>query len=184
MSSIVSRRLASSLALALSLFVSLPLLTGCGKESPTAPHVAAAEPESLLVTVVLKRVDVPQDGDGIEGLGDFELRMTAEEVGGPGRLLVQRTPQIDSGTSYTVNQTLKVRIPKDRAITVGLTATEWDADILGRTYADSRMDHLTTSRAHSSTSTAAPVNGYEGFLKLGGGELEVRLVYSIGSVAI
>ena len=184
MQTTVKRSIAPSLLLILGLILTIPTTTGCGKSSsPTAPHVAAAEPESLLVTVTLTKFEAVVDGDGIEGAGDFEFSASATEVGGAGRLAFSRNASIDAGDSYTINNTLRVRVPKSRSFTIGVRATEWDADILGRDYPDSRMDNLSTSRTHAEGNGAADLS-YSGYLQLGGSELQVRLHYTIASVAI
>jgi len=185
MPTISKRSHAAGLLAAGLLMLGLPLLTGCGKDSnPVAPHASAAEPESLSVTVTLQRVDAIADGDGIEGAGDFSFQMSVTEVGGGGRLFLSRSAGIDEGDSYTVNEVARFRIPRDRVVQIGFASTEWDRDILGRTYADSRMDNLSTSRSHSDRSTTAGVRSYTGYLRLGSGELEVRLHYTLKAVEI
>ena len=167
--------------IASSLLFCLPLVTGCGKDSnPMAPK-APAPPEYVDVTVTLVRLYAVADGDGIEGAGEFSYRALVND--GPGPLDISGYQVLDTGSSHALGQKKVMRIRKDEyyQIQVKFTATEWDMDILGNVYADTRMDNLTEQRMHTSTSTTAGFNDGERWITLGTGDLQFRLVYTITS---
>jgi hypothetical protein len=158
----------------------LPLVTGCGKDSPTAPKAAA--PEYLDVTVTLVRLLAVADGDGIEGAGDFEY--SAEVFNGqPTTLTVSGSTQLETGSTLALNKSRVIRVAKGdkQQIKVSFTGTEWDQNILGTVYADTRMDHLTEARTHTETTAAASFNDGERWITLGTGDLQFRLIYTISS---
>lgn len=158
----------------------LPLVTGCGKDSPTAPKEAA--PQYLDVTVTLVRLLAVADGDGIEGAGDFEYY--AEVFNGqPSTLTTSGSTQLETGSVLALNKSRVIRVAKGdkQQIRVSFTGTEWDQNILGDVYADTRMDHLTESRTHAENTAAAGFSDGERWITLGTGELQFRLIYTITS---
>ncbi len=174
MQTIVKKLLTTGLLLCLS------LVTGCGKDAnPMAPEAPPA-PEYVDVTVQLVRLPAVADGDGIEGAGDFSYE--AKVYDGTA-MTVAGYEELETGSSHTLDRSRVIRIEKGQPynIKVSFTATEWDRDIFGRTYADTRMDNLTESRTHSNGSSTAGFNDGERWITLGTGDLQLRLVYTITS---
>jgi hypothetical protein len=165
-----------------ALLLSLPLVTGCGKENPMAPEEITPPPppapEYMDVTVTLVRVLAVADGDGIEGAGDFNYRA---DVYDGSTLVVSGYTELETGYALELNRSRVIRIPKnaDYRINVKFTGTEWDRDILGNTYADTRMNNLVEERLHSNGGGSAGFNDGERWITLGEGDLQLRLVYTI-----
>lgn len=179
MNSNIKKLLATSLLLLL-----VPLATGCFKESnPMAPRVPPAVPESLDVKVTLVRIDALIDGDGIEGPGDFAFVSSVYD-GAPPTLEVSGFEHIDAGSHYSIERSRTIRCPKDNSyrIIVKFEATEWDGDIFGATWPDTRMDHLKDQHiiVNGSSSNNFNLSG-ERYITLGGDELRIRLVYRMTS---
>ena len=171
-------RNAARLLTAILAFACLPLVTGCGKDSPTAPEQPA--PGYLEVTVTLVRLLAVADGDGIEGAGDFEY--SAEVFNGaPQTLTVSGSTQLETGSTLALNKSRVIRVAKGdkHAIKVSFSASEWDRDVLGNVYADTRMDHLSEARTHTESTPTATLNDGERWITLGTGDLQLRLVYTI-----
>lgn len=163
-----------------SLMLALPLLTGCGKDNPVAPQVQTQYED---VTVTLVRIIAVADGDGIEGAGDF----TYEAFVNDGTSFrVAGSCDINTGDSYTINRKRVIRIEKGQSynIDVKFTATEWDKDILGNVYPDSRLDHVSAHRLHSNGSTSAGFSDGERTLTIGGSDLQLRFVYRITTAPV
>ena len=163
-----------------SLLLWLPLVTGCDKASnPMAPDPAPA-PALVDVTVNLVDLYAVADGDGIEGAGEFSYKLTIYDGT---TMEVQGSQEIDTGNYHVINKSKVFRIEKNKPynIVVSLTATEWDTDILGRTWADTRMDNLTDSQKHSNGSGTAGMNDGARSLVVGSGDCRLRLDYNITS---
>ena len=169
--------------LALGLLLSLTLVTGCGKNAnPMSPNVDPTPPakEYIDVTVTLQYVYAVADGDGIEGAGEFEYEAIVYD--GPNPLMVSGSPVLNDGESSHISQSKVMRVEKGAPYTieVGFVATEWDWNIFGYKYADTRMDHLHDQRAH----TTLGVDGFndgDRTLLVGEGDLRLRLNYTITS---
>ena len=173
-----SRLFAALLALAV-----LPPIAGCGNDNPMAP--AAPAPELLDVTVTLVRLVAVADGDYIEGAGDFTY--SADVFDGKLRALTASDyTELETGSILALNKTVVIRVTKGdkHAVKVSFNATEWDTNILGAVYADSRMDNLTEFRTHTETTPSASFNDGERWITLGTGDLQFRLVYTIASKAV
>jgi hypothetical protein len=170
--------------LATSLLLLLPLATGCGKAgNPMAPKVEPAAAESLDVKVTLVRIEALLDGDGIEGPGDFDFAASVYD-GAPPTLEVSGFEHIDAGSHYTIERSRTIRCPKDDSyrIIVKFEATEWDGDIFGGSWPDTRMDHLKDQHIIVNGSSSNDFNlAGERYITLGGDELRIRLVYRMTS---
>lgn len=164
----------------LGLVLSLPLVTGCGESNPMAPEPPPA-PEYIDVTVTLMHVLAVADGDGIEGAGEFSFEATVND--GPGPLVVTGSPTLNDGETSAIGRSKVMRIEKDAAynIQVKFRATEWDQNIFGTVYADTRMDNLSEERVHRNGNASAGFNDGERWITLGTGDLQLRLVYRITS---
>jgi hypothetical protein len=165
----------------------LPMLSGCGKGSPTAPQVEAPQPavtEYADVSVNLVRVTAIADGDLIEGPGDFAYVARVTD----GARVRERSGDValETGSSFAINSPITYRVPlrQNYNIEVSFRATEWDANILGAVYADARMDNLVEKRVHTDASASSGFNDGERWITLGSGELQLRLVYTITSVPV
>lgn len=161
----------------------LSLLAGCGTNHPTAP--LAARPDSLDVTVTLDRIFAVADGDGIEGAGDFDYSATVFASAGKA-MGAEGSAKIETGSSLALNRSRVYRFEKgsDGIVEVSFTATEWDQNIFGEVYPDSRLDHVTEFRIHSETKAGATFNDGERWITLGSGGLQLRLIYRITSKAV
>ena len=173
-------RSAAKMLLAATALACLPFVTGCGKDNPMAPKEAA--PEYVDVTVTLVRLLAVADGDGIEGAGDFQYSAEISD-GAPGTVTAAGSAQLETGSTLALNKARVIRVTKgeNRAIKVSFLGTEWDSNIFGAVYADTRMDHLSESRTHTERSTSASYSDGERWITLGTGDLQLRLVYTITS---
>jgi hypothetical protein len=170
--------------LALSLLLSLPLVTGCDKgANPMAPEVnPPPQTEYVDVTVTLLYVYTPADGDGIEGFGDFDYEAIVSD--GPGALVVSGYREIDTGASVPINRSKVVRVEKGAPynIKVSFRATEWDWPVIGDRYPDTRLNNLGDYNIHSNGATGR--NGFnagECSLTVGEGDCRLMLYYKITS---
>lgn len=79
-----------------------------------------------------------------------------------------------------------IRAPKGKSynIMVKFTATEWDANIFGATWPDTRMDNLSEYRIHTDASSTNTFNDGERWITLGTGDLQLRLIYTIISAPV
>ncbi len=152
----------------------LAALAGCDV-SPTAP----ADPVmDLETTVTFTRVEVLKDGDGIEGKGEFWFFRTVNGSGaGWGGTL-------SSGDTQPLNKTVTRRqrgyTGTGDELAITFEATEYDADITGKTYADSDMDH----RSATARYTMSPDLQDRNYITLGNDKCRVRLHYTVSSLLV
>lgn len=150
-----------------------PLLAGCGKSSPTRPTAAAptAGPATTLqTTVTVKRILVIEDGDGVEGKGDFHFTAFVDLQ----RKDWDRT--MGNGESTTLNWSIVLHA-QSGSFDVTFRATEWDTNVLGQVYPDSDMDGREKSTSHS----YAPSSDGNYSIELGNSNCKVRMYYTIES---
>lgn len=155
--------------LAATAILTAPMLTGCGKSSPTAPAAQPAGPDMRLETRVnVTRFLAVQDGDGIEGRGDFAFTAS---VGGHSKSW-NRT--LGTGESATVNW-ITVLDGQSGSFGVTFKATEWDTDILGRDFPDADMDNRIDQKSYP---FEAGIDGTYS-ITLGNDACRVRMYYTI-----
>jgi hypothetical protein len=158
----------------LMVLVTLPVLSGCGKSSPTAPVVEPGpEPEPelrLRTTVTVTRILAVKDCDGAEGAGEFQFAAIVHT-----RSKVWFT-QLSTGDSKTVNWE-NVFSNQSGTFEVEFQATEGDVDVFGNEFADPDMSWNTADRSHTfSVSTNGDYS-----ITLGNDRCKVRRYYTIES---
>jgi hypothetical protein len=64
---------------------------------------------------------------------------------------------LNDGESVNLNKTLSIKLKREMGnkFTVELICTEWDKDLFGNAYPDTRMDHKTVSFTHSFNSNGS-----------------------------
>jgi hypothetical protein len=121
---------------------------GCG-DSPTAPKAGVTtppvEPEFVDVTVTFESVYVVEDGDGIEGAGDFVFQVIAGMGNESLDYSTSRTDlvRVNTGGTLALNKSKTFRFRPDGHFPLSYTvaATEVDQDVLGNVYADSDLNN-------------------------------------------
>jgi hypothetical protein len=115
------------------------LVAGCGggTDAPTGP----AAPIALVID--FDYIDVIQDCDGVEGRGDFTFTLYARQKNFNDEQVWKVSRSLGPGERVIVGNARKFLIPAaegDSFVDVGFEATEWDKNIFGTVYADSRLD--------------------------------------------
>jgi len=152
------------------------VLTGCsgGGSSPTSPP--DVQPTvNLSTTVTIISVKVLQDGDGIEGRGEFYFW---RQVSGSGRGWSRDlSPGEIDPVDWTVTLGQNDYRGEGLAFGIEFRCTEYDQDILGNIYADSDMDdrHATANYVMSPDLTES------NYITLGNDKCKVRMYYKINS---
>ncbi|MEK7316681.1 MAG: hypothetical protein AAB011_10895, partial [Candidatus Eisenbacteria bacterium] len=130
----MNKRLPNILTL-LACLIFLPLVTACGKDSPTGPETPASpEPQGDLVTFVsFDFVIAHNDGDLI-GDGEFEFR---RGINGSNSFT---SVKLGDGDAWEIEGASIRVVGEGSEIKVFFEASEWDTDILGRDFRDGDMD--------------------------------------------
>ncbi len=111
------------------------------------------EQVSDTITVTLIRFQAIKDCDGIEGDGDFSFR--ARVLDGQGKEIPRSRTSAEAalgdGAFHNREHEVAFRLPRRAAssFTVELVASEWDQDVFGKKWRDSRMDQSTATRTHT-----------------------------------
>jgi hypothetical protein len=167
-----------STALGLILSASLLLVAACSddEKSPTDPAPEPQIVEQVEVTTTIVRFEALNDGDGIEGSGEF--RFTVEVAGD--KKSWERT--VSSGNNVNLDwTTTERRTYRGTPVTtsVGFWCSEIDKDITGREYNDGDMN-FRSAEAEESVPAAEITN----YITLGNDECKVRLHYTIKSKVV
>jgi len=162
----------------LILFLPLLILTACSEDeaSPTAPDPGPQTIQLVEVTTTIVRFEALNDGDGIEGAGEF--RFTVDVPGDEKSW--ERT--LSSGNSSNLNWTTTYQQAYSgdpRKTYVRIHCSEIDKDITGREYNDGDMN-LRFLEAEETVPSADITN----YMTLGNSECRVRLHYTIKSKVI
>jgi len=148
----------------------LLLLLVVGACSHSSAPVSVAPPGPQIVTVELEGTifTALADGDGIEGKGDFEIRVETPYG--------SRNGYVTLGTGEFTNLRWVFTGSHDYhgepvPSSIRLICTEWDSDIFGNNFPDSDMDH----RSGTGRFTAPGVG--QGSITIGNDNCRVRLDY-------
>ena len=110
------------------------------------------------IDIRLNQFKVKRDCDGIEGAGEFSFEVQVLNKSGT-KLTSYSMGNItlsDEG-KISIAKTLSIKLKREigNKFTVKFICTEWDKDILGRVYPDSRMDHKAVSFTHNFNSSGS-----------------------------
>ena len=104
------------------------------------------------IDIRLDQFIVRRDCDGIEGAGEFSFEVQLLDKNGK-KLNSFSVDNItkSSGEKFSIAKTFSIKLKREMGnkFTIKFISTEWDKDILGRVYPDSRMDHKVVSFSHN-----------------------------------
>jgi thiol-activated cytolysin len=106
---------------------------------------------SMEVTLNLSNISVPGDCDGIEGDGEFDWAIWILDASGKTISSTSGSDTVPSGSTMNVGKKQHVftlAASEGQKFTVRFRCSEWDRNILGQTYRDSRMDNATAEYTH------------------------------------
>jgi Thiol-activated cytolysin len=102
--------------------------------------------------IKLNQFKVKRDCDGIEGAGEFSFEVQVLDKNGI-KLATYSMSSItkSDGEHVDIAKTLSIKLKRELGdkFTVKFICTEWDKDIFGKVYPDSRMDHKAVSFTHN-----------------------------------
>ncbi len=136
------------------------------------------------IDIKLSRFNVYRDCDGIEGAGEFSFDVQVLDKNGT-KLATYSLNNItkSDGQHVDLNKTLSIKLKREMGskFTVKFTCSEWDKDILGRVYADSRMDHKAVSFTHgfNSSGSWSDISGTRKLDTNPGSDCSTELTYTI-----
>jgi thiol-activated cytolysin len=136
------------------------------------------------INVKLGRFNVKRDCDGIEGAGEFSFEVQVLNSKGT-KLATYSLNNITKSDGEYVNlsKTLSIKLKREAGnkFTVKFICTEWDKNIFGYVYPDSRMDHKAVAFTHNYNSSGS-WNDISGIRKLDtnpGSDCSTELTYTI-----
>ncbi len=102
------------------------------------------------IEIKLNSFNAIKDCDGVEGDGEFGFDVKVKDQSGKILASYSKSVTLGSGKNFTIDKTLSINMPRKTGskFTVQLVCSEWDKDILGRGYKDSRMNGKTASFTH------------------------------------
>lgn len=136
------------------------------------------------IDIKLERFNIKRDCDGIEGPGDFSFEVEVLDKNGS-KLSTYSMSSITKSDGEYVNISKTISIKLNRTpgnkFTVKFICNEWDQDILGRVYKDSRMSSKTVQFTHNfdSNSRWSDISGVRSLLTNPGSDCSTELIYSI-----
>ena len=136
------------------------------------------------INVVLGRFNVKRDCDGIEGAGEFSFEVQVLNSKGTKLATYSMSSITKSDGEYVnISKTLSVKMKREpgNKFTVKFICTEWDKNIFGKVYADSRMDYKAVAFTHNYNSSGS-WNDISGTRKLDtnpGSDCSTELTYTI-----
>jgi hypothetical protein len=134
-----------------TLLTAAALVAACGGGGADASTGPAADNQ---LVVELDWIDVIQDCDGIEGKGDFTFTLYAQQKNQPDVQIYKGSPTVGAGERFPLARVHTFVVPAsdgDSYVNVGFEATEWDKNIFGTVYADSRLDDVREFVQHKLT---------------------------------
>ena len=136
------------------------------------------------IDVKLGRFNVFRDCDGIEGAGEFSFDVQVLNSKGTKLATYSMSNITKSDKEYVnISKTLSIKMKRESGnkFTVKFICTEWDKNIFGHVYADSRMDHKAVTFTHNFNSSGN-WNDISGTRKLDtnpGSDCSTELTYTI-----
>lgn len=122
--------------------------TGCS-EDPTSPGETVQADNDIDIRIgSFKAI---KDCDGIEGSGEFSFEVHILDKNGDKISSYSKgNITLSSGSSISINKTLSVKLKRETGsrFTVRFICNEWDKNIFGKVYKDSRMSSKTVSFTH------------------------------------
>lgn len=175
-------RLVAAAALALA-----TAACGGGSDSPTEPSPTPdptpgppPAPQQTTLTLDMHYVEVVGDNDcdGIEGDGDFFFQVMSGAADGV-TVWFNRNIQLGpAGRTPTLGRrAITVDAEPGATVSVSIIASEWDKDILGNVYPDSRMEYESGVVKHVFDGTRWSNLGARS-ITLGSGGCQVRLSWT------
>jgi hypothetical protein len=162
------------------------MLAACGGgESPTSPDPTPSPPPPPAVarttlTLDIKYIEVVGDNDcdGIEGDGDFHFQLTTGDADGA-TLWYDKDIQLGpAGRTPALGRKASTfdAVP-GATVQMSLVASEWDKDILGNVYPDSRLEYASAKAKYVFDGSRWPNLGARS-ITLGSGGCQVRLSWT------
>jgi hypothetical protein len=151
----------------------LPLLTACGKGSPTGPDAAETpEPQTELVTFVSFDFLVAHNDGDLIGDGEFEFRR------GVNGNMTFTSVKLGDGDAWDIEGSSTRVEGEGSEIKVYFEASELDTDLLGRDIRDGDMDKRSKTNTHT---VAENLNGQYSIM-LGNDDCKVQVYYTLKTV--
>jgi hypothetical protein len=125
---------------------------GAGLTEPEPEPEANPETERRLQrsTLILDfaHIEVVEDCDGIEGDGDFDFVVRTEVEGGSTNVLYDANPTLGPGARTPTIGRRTYTVVQGTVVYVHFEASEWDRDIFGNVYRDSRLSQRQSYTGH------------------------------------
>ncbi len=136
------------------------------------------------IDIKLKSFYVIKDCDGIEGAGDFSF--SVQVLDSKGKVLTSYSggsATLNDGESVNINKTLSIKLKREigNKFMIKFICSEWDKDILGNVYEDTRMNHKPISFTHNYNSSGSwsDISGTRKLTLNPGSDCSSELLYTI-----
>jgi hypothetical protein len=134
---------------------------------------------TAMLQLTFTGIEVIEDCDGIEGKGDFKFSIEASRDNRPVNHVYAASKTLGRGeTARSLGQlTDTVQVGDSATVAVLFVATELDKTVLGKVFADSRLDGASGSVVHRYDGSTWSALGQR-IITLGSGTCRVRLMYT------
>jgi thiol-activated cytolysin len=136
------------------------------------------------IDIKLRSFEAIKDCDGIEGSGEFSFEVQILNKNGSSITgYSQNSITLSDGGSLTIDKTLSINLKRElgNKFSVRFICSEWDVDIFGNVYTDTRMSKKTVTSTHEYNSSGSwnDISGERSLITNPGSDCSSQLLYTV-----